>query len=463
MEMKMAKYGSVLSVILLSGCATLAPEYERPAMPVSAQLPVASEQAVVAPLKWQDFIQHPELRQLVELALENNRDLRTAALNVQRARALYRIEQSAQLPSVDVTASGNHQGLSASQTGTGSRATSHGYSAGLGFAAYELDLFGRVSNLEEQALQQYFATEQGRRASRLSLIANVSDAYLQWTADRNLLNLAKETLHSQQEAYGLQKQRYERGILSELELTQVQTQVDAAKVEVARLNAAVTRDASALALLLGTQVPQASMPTEPLHQTDWFSPVSAGLSSEVLLHRPDVIQAEHQLRAANANIGVARAAFFPRISLTAGIGSASGDLSDLFSGSAQTWQFIPSLNLPIFNSGRNKANLKVAEVDQQISQANYEKTIQAAFREVADSLSDALHLSEQLQAQRSLTKATAHTYELAKLRYEQGIDSYLQVLDAQRSTYQAQQNLVQLELAHRSTQLGLYKALGGEQ
>lgn len=463
--MKAKLMAPILSLAILSGCTTLAPEYSRPDLAVSTQLPEYSRQSVNAPLAtdlaWQAFVLHPQLRQVIELTLENNRDLRTATLNVQRARALYRIEKSAQLPRVDGTLGGSNRGLSASQSGNGQRVTTHEYSAGLGIAAYELDLFGRVSNLKAQALQQYFASEQGRRAVEITLISGVANAYLTLTADAQRLQLAEDTLVSQRNAYDLQKQRHERGILSELELRQVQTQVDTARVEVARLQSQRARDANALRLLMGTGIPDGLHPDGSLANEKWFAPVSAGLSSEVLLKRPDVMQAEHQLKASNANIGVARAAFFPRISLTAGVGSASGDLSDLFQGSSQTWQFVPSLNLPIFNAGRNKANLEISKTDQKIAQAGYEQSIQRAFREVADSLAEKTFVADQLGAQQSLTEATEQTYKLAKMRYEQGVDSYLQVLDAQRSKYQAQQNLVQLEQAQTSTQLNLYKALGG--
>ncbi|MCU7843282.1 MAG: efflux transporter outer membrane subunit [Candidatus Thiodiazotropha sp. (ex Monitilora ramsayi)] len=455
----------VLSFSLLAGCTTLAPEYSRPALTVDASLPQYADPQVITPLatalSWREFILHPQLREIIELALENNRDMRVAVLNLQRARALYRVEGSARLPNVDITASGSHTGLSASQSDTGEETTAHEYSIGLGTVGYELDLFGRVRNLEQSALESYFATEQARRAMELTLIADVANAYLALTADTQRLDIAENTLDNQLEAYKIQKTRFDRGALSELELIQVQTQVETARVEVAHLKSLVVRDTHVLRLLAGTDIPREFLLPEVRPTMHWFQSVSAGISSDILLQRPDVMQAEHKLRAANADIGVARAAFFPRISLTAGLGSASSELSDLFGGGSSTWQFIPSLSLPIFNAGRNEANLEIAKADQQIAKATYEQSIQRAFREVADSLAEDRFNSDQLDAQHSLAAATAQAYKLAKLRYEQGIDGYLQVLDAQRSDYEAQQNLVRIQQEKMSAELSIYKALGG--
>ena len=456
----------VLSFSLLAGCTTLAPEYSRPALTVDANLPQYADQQVSAPLvtelSWREFILHPQLREIIELALDNNRDMQVAVLNLQRARALYRVEGSARLPNVDITAGGSHTGLSASQSGTGEETTTHEYSVGLGTVGYELDLFGRVRNLEQSALESYFATEQARRAVELTLIADIANAYLAYRADTQRLDIAENTLDNQLEAYKIQKTRFDRGALSELELIQVQTQVETARVEVARLKSLVVRDTHVLRLLAGADIPRESLLPEVRPTTHWFRKVASGISSDILLQRPDVMQAEHQLRAAHADIGVARAAFFPRISLTAGVGSASSELSGLFDGGSSTWQFMPSLSLPIFNAGKNQANLEIAQADQQIAKATYEQSIQRAFREVADSLAEDNFSADQLNAQRSLAAATAQAYKLAKLRYEQGIDGYLQVLDAQRSDYDAQQNLVRIRQEKMSAELGVYKALGGQ-
>ena len=455
----------LLSLGLLAGCTTLAPEYSRPALAVDASLPQYRDPQAKKPLatdlSWREFILQPQLRTIIDLALENNRDMRVAVLNLQRARARYGVVKSARLPNVDITVNGSHTGLSVSQSGTGEETTTHEYSVGLGTVGYELDLFGRVRNLQQSALESYFATEQARRAMELTLIADVANAYLALDADTQRLHIAENTLDNQLEAYQIQKTRFDRGALSELELIQVKTQVESARVEVARLSSQVVRDTHILRLLAGAEIPGEFLQSELKPTASWFQGVSAGISSDILLQRPDVMQAEHKLRAANADIGVARAAFFPRISLTAGLGSASSELSDLFAGGSSTWQFMPSLSLPIFNAGKNQANLEIAKADQQIARAVYERSIQRAFREVADSLAEDSFNADQLDAQRSLAAATAKAYRLAKLRYEQGIDGYLQVLDAQRSDYEAQQNLVRIKQEKMSAELSVYKALGG--
>jgi multidrug efflux system outer membrane protein len=449
----------------MTGCTTLAPDYSRPALPVSSNLPRFAEQQSstksVIGVPWQTFIVHPQLKAVLQLALDNNRDMRVAMLNIQRARALYRVEKSVRFPTVDLTADGSHIGLSDSQSATGEATTTHEYTVGLGTVGYELDLFGRVRNLEQSALQSYLATEWAQRAMELTLIGDVANAYLTLSADKERLDIANRTLGNQLEAYEIQQIRYDRGALSELELSQVKIQVESARVEVGRLKSQVAQDSNILYLLSGTEIPENLLPQRIDQATNWFQSVSAGISSEILLKRPDVIQAEHGLRAANADIGVARAAFFPRIALTTGLGTASSDLSDLFSGGSFTWQFLPSLSLPIFNGGNNKANLEIAKADQLIAQAEYEHSIQRAFREVSDSLAEEHFTAMQLQAQRDLAEATAEAYQLSKLRYEQGIDGYLQVLDAQRSDYEAQQSLISLKQQKMGAELNLYKALGG--
>ena len=395
--------------------------------------------------------------QIIATALQNNRDLRVAALNVERARALYRVQRAELLPTVEtgITASKQHALISGS-TGL---VTIQQYGVNLGISSWELDFFGRIRSLNQQALEQYFATEQGRRSAQILLLSEVADAYLTLAADRENLKLAQSTLKSQQAAYHLIKRRFDVGIAPELDLRQVQTRVDSARVDVAKYTTQVAQDENALNLLAGSPVPSDLLPGE-LSVVKALPDVAPGTSSEVLLRRPDILQAENTLKAANANIGAARAAFFPRISLTSAIGTSSGDLSGLFKSGSFVWNYAPQIVLPIFDA-RTWSALKVTEVDKEIAVAQYEKAIQSAFREVADALAAKGTLGDQMKAQQSLVDATAATYRLSNRRYEKGIDIYLNVLDAQRSLYSAQQGLIAIRLAKLANQVRLYAVLGG--
>lgn len=463
---------SLCAALLLTGCASMAPHYERPAPPVAADWPagagthapvglLAPDGRPAAEIGWQEFLTDDRLRQLVALALANNRDLRVSTLNIERARALYQIRRAELVPTVAASVSGNNQRLPVNLSPTGDATISHQYSAGVGISTYELDFFGRVRSLNDEALQRYLATEEARKAAQISLVAEIVNAYLTLAADQELLQLASQTLENQQKSFALTKRSSELGTASALDLRQAQTSVESARVDVARYTGQVAQDRNAIVLLAGTQVPDELLPAAGNGQLIMLSDVAPGVPSDVLQQRPDVQQAERLLQAANANIGAARAAFFPRISLTAAAGSASGALSELFKGGTGFWSFAPQVTLPIFDGGRNRANLQVSEVDRDVALAQYEKSIQSAFREVADALAQRGTIDAQVNAQTALAEATADTYRLSEERFRRGVDSYLNVLDAQRSHYSAQQNLITLRLAKAGNRVTLYKVLGG--
>lgn len=463
---------TVLAAAALAGCMNLAPTYERPAAPVAPGWPQgeaygepAAAGVAATDLAWREVFVDAPLQRTIELALSNNRNLRVAALNIEQARAQYQIQRADLFPTVAASGEAVHQRTPADLSQAGRAVTSHTYSAGIGFSTYELDLFGRVRNLNEQALQLFFANEEARRSTQISLVAEVANVYLTATADGELLRLARDTLESQESSYKLARRSHELGVASALDLRLAQTSVEVARADVARYTRALAQDLNALALLVGAPLPSDVRPggvhPEDLRWIDRLAELPAGLPSEVLQRRPDVLQAERQLQAANATIGAARAAFFPRISLTASAGVASSSLSDLFQGSARAWSFVPQVSLPIFDAGRNRANLEVSKTQRDIALAQYELAIQSAFREVADALAARGTFDEQLAAQQALVDATDETYRLSQARYRSGVDSYLAVLDAQRSLYAAQQSLITLRLARSANLVTLYKVLGG--
>lgn len=456
---------TTIAALTLGGCATLAPDYVRPAAPVAAQWADADASAssgvAAAERNWREFFHDARVRKLIEDALSNNRDLQVAVLNIERARAQYQVQRADLLPTVGASAAETSQRLPASLSSTGQAMISRQASFSLGFSAYELDLFGRVRSLKDQALQQFFATEEARRSAQISLVAEVANASLNLAADRERLQLARHTLESQQASYALDQRRFELGAASELDLRQAQTSVDAARGEVARLTSVVATDRNALTLLVGRPLEDSELPEGPLGEVSSMDELPAGVPSETLQKRPDILQAEHLLQAANANIGAARAAFFPSITLTATAGTASNQLEGLFKAGSGAWSFTPQINLPIFAGGRNVANLDAAKVDRQIKLAEYEKAIQVAFREVSDALAQRRSVGEQLDAQRSLVEATATAFRLSEARYRNGVASYLVVLDSQRSLYAAEQNLITTRLAQQTNQVTLYKVLGG--
>ncbi|WP_233078810.1 efflux transporter outer membrane subunit [Rheinheimera soli] len=453
---------SALAMLVISACQ-MAPEQQAIELPVPDAYASAAQGSgtVASKLHWQQFFSNPKLQQLIELSLANNKDLQIAALNVQRVRALYQIEDSALYPSLDLNASGTRQRLPADLTGTGTAQINQQYSATVGITSYELDFWGKVRNQSEQALQQLYSTEQAQLSSQISLVSELANAWLTYAADQQLLELATHTLRSQQKTLELTEQSYNLGAASALTLQQVKSTVATAKVDIARYQRLLQRDKNALDLLTGTQVPAELLPDQPLSKVVQLPELPAGLPSDLLQQRPDLKAAEHDLLAANANIGIAKAAFFPSISLTANAGSASAELDNLFKGGSGSWSFIPSINLPIFNMGRTQANLDVAEAQQQVALVTYQQKIQQAFREVSDGLADREGYAAQLQAQQDLADSNQQSFTLSEARFKQGVDSYLQVLDAQRSWYSAQQQLISGQQALLASQISLYKVLGG--
>lgn len=458
---------TIFAAAALAACTNLAPEYRRPASPTADSWPTGPAYAANAgghaanDIDWHDFVLDPKLQQVTALALANNRDLRVAALNIEKAQAQYQIENSLLFPHINASA-GETASLTPAQLSlTGSRFVMHEYTAGLGFSSYELDFFGRIRNLKSAALEQYLSTEAAQRSTEISLIAQVAAAYLGLTADQEHLTLSENTLKDQQSTYAMSKRRFELGSASQLDLSQAQTAVDTARGDVARYTSLVAQDMNALTLLAGTAIPPDLLPTLSLTNIAAVREPASGLPSDLLQNRPDILEAEHQLKAANADIGVARAAFFPSITLTTSLGTASTQLSGLFKPGSRTWSFAPQVNLPIFDGGSNAANLKVAQANHAIALAQYEKAIQSAFREVADALADRGTLAAQTQAQQSLVDATAQSFRLSSARFKQGVDSYLAVLDSERTLYAAEHNLIGLKLAQQNNLVNLYKALGG--
>lgn len=459
------------AVALLSGCS-LVPDYLRPDLPVpdawgdgpasKPQATVKDGQPLFADVAWKDFFVDPSLRRLIAQALDNNRDLRVAALNIEVARASYGIAQADLLPNVDAggTATTSRTPKALSSTSPARAVTSRKYTANLAVTAFELDLFGRVRSLDEKALESFFATQQAHDSTQISLIAEVANAYLTLLGDRKLLALTEETLSTREQSLQLIGKSFEAGISSELDLAQARSSVETARVNRAKYIRQVDQDRNALVLLVGAPVPAAELSGD-LDKMTLVEDLPVGLPSQVLLRRPDIAQAEHSLKAANANIGAARAAFFPTISLTGSLGYASPNLGSLFEAGSGAWSFGPSLSVPIFDAGRNQANLDSAKASRDIAIAQYEKAIQTAFSEVSDSLAAKGTLTDQMAAQSSLVAATQTSYRLSQARYDRGIDSYLNVLDSQRSLYGAQQDLVTVHVSRLSNLVTLYKVLGG--
>ncbi|KXU36891.1 multidrug transporter [Ventosimonas gracilis] len=446
---------SLAIALAVSGCS-LIPEYIRPNAPQETEShAIEGWQAS----NWQSFFVDPTLRRLISQALANNRDLRAASLNVEAYQALYRIQRADRFPGVNGSGSGIRQRIPERASPTGQRQINSQYSATIA-ASWELDLFGRVKSLQGAALEQYLASEATRQSLRISLIVSVAEAWFAWQADQALLDLARETLQAWQDSYALTERSVNAGVASSLTLAQAKSQVESARVRRAQYQRQVQQDLNALTLLLGSQLPADLDKPLDLNGT-LLGELPAALPSNVLQNRPDILAAEHQLKAANANIGAARAAFFPNISLTAAAGTLSPDLSGLFRGNSGTWLFQPQISVPIFNAGSLKASLDYAKLQKDMQIAQYEKAIQSAFREVADGLIARTSYRDQLAAQRDLVAANQDYYQLAERRYQTGIDSNLTFLDAQRQLFSAQQTLIADRLAQLSAEVQLYKALGG--
>ncbi len=459
---------AVATLLALSGC-TLAPTYVRPAAPVPADLaavdaaPAAGAATdTLAMPDWQQVFLDPRLRQTIALALQNNRDLRVAVLSIDKARAQYRIQRAAQLPSFDANASMSRGRSSAASNDDGVSQVSTSDTLQVGLSSWQLDLFGQLRSLKQEALQNWLSSAENQRNVRLTLVAQVAAAWLTVGADQAQLALAQQTLDSQAQTLQLTERRHSIGSASGLDLAQQQTSVESARVAVASAATQLAQARDALQLLVGAPVDAALLPTaQAMQDSVALAPLPAHLSSAVLLQRPDVLAAEHTLQAANADIGAARAAFFPSLSLTASTGRSSDALSTLFSAGSRTWSFVPSITAPIFHAGALKASLDASKLGKDIAVAQYEKAIQSAFAEVADALATRDHLQAQLTAQQALVDASQRSYTLADARYRAGLDGHLPVLDAQRSLFAAQQALIALRLQDASNRVTLYQVLGG--
>ncbi|WP_397473170.1 efflux transporter outer membrane subunit [Pusillimonas sp.] len=458
-----------LTALILAGCS-LAPKYERPVAPVPAQYPSyaeavqSGEHAVPASadLGWREFFLDPQLQALIGVALQNNRDLRIAVERIQEARAQYGIQQSERLPTFGAGGTAqvtrNPEGLR--MGGPDSPSVSRVYQAGVGITAFELDFFGRIRNLTEAAFQQFLATEEARRTVHISLVAQVAEAYFSLRAAEQQLELARRTLAARQASFDIVQRRFDAGVAGALDLNQAKGQLDTVRADIAELTRLEAQAQNAMLLLLGQQ-PPADLPTsEPFGKDQLLASIPVGLPSDLLTRRPDIIAAEHALMGANANIGAARAAFFPNISITGLLGFASGQLGGLFSSGNRYWTYSPQLTIPLFSGGVS-GNLDLAEARKNIAVAQYEKAIQVAFREVADTLAGEATYASQLDALRSLEQSTAQTLDIAKLRYEEGIDSFLQVQTAEVGLYSAQRQFLQTGLNSLLNRVELYKALGG--
>ena len=456
----MKRSAALLAAVALAAC-TMIPDYERPAPPVPEAFPGAQEAGTpAAQLDWREFLADERLRAVVEQALAGNRDLRVATLNVERVGALLSIRRSELWPAIGVQGAGQRIQLPEKMTDSGEAEVVERYAVEVGFLSWEIDLFGRLRSLSASALEQYLATEEGERAARSALVAATASSWLRLAADVEALRLAEATLAAQADSLGMIRASRDAGVASDLELRQAESQVEAARVNRAEFAGAIAVDRHALELLMGGPLAPELEP-EGIHALAGTAAIASGLPSEVLLARPDILAAEHRLRSANADIGAARAAFFPRISLTAALGTLSPDLSGLFHSGTRTWRVEPVVQTPIFAGGGLRANLRATKIEREIAVAVYEKAIQTAFAEVADGLALAATLAEQRQAQDALVFALEETLRLSEERYRAGIDGYLGVLVAQQALFRAQQSSVLLRFAERANRVRLYKALGG--
>ena len=457
---------ALATALIGSGCATLQPDVPAPEAQVTANWPIPATATglpvvddgtgtsveAIAAMGWRQFFTDPKLQSLIERGLQNNRDLRVAVLNVERARNEYRIQRADRVPAVNGSVSGERTG--------GDVPTNEVYTAGVGLS-FELDLFGRVRSLSDAALQRFLAQTETQQAVQLSLMGEIASAYVTLGADQDRFALSQATLTTYQTALDLAEKRHSIGVISGLDLAQIRTQLEAARSDVGRLAGVLAQDRNAINLLVGEPVNDADLPSALGEGVALLRPIPEGLPSDVLLGRPDIRAAENQLLAANANIGAARAAFFPTISLTGFAGSSSADLSNLFGGGTNIWSFAPRITLPIFQGGKLRANLGVATADRDIALARYEKSIQSGFREAADALALSTTLRQQEQAQQALVQAATQADTLSEARYRAGADSYLVRLEAQRTLYQARQGLISIRAAEQANRVNLYRALGG--
>ena len=474
--------------LTLAGC-NLAPKYVRPESVVPVATPVGPAYAATdaagaimpADTSWEVFFTDDRLRRVIRTALENNRDLRVSVANVAQARAQYRVQRADLFPTLAANGGATYQkspfgvvgggagggtgGTGGTGGGTGGGAVSSGradiYSANVGVSAWEIDLFGRVRNLTQAQQEQYFAAEENRNAAQVSLIAQIATQWLTMAADQDRLKIAQDTAKAYGQTVKLTQDRFRIGIASELEVRQASTSYDQARSDIADATTLIAQDQNALNLLAGTTLTADMLPARLEETSPTLENLPANLPSQVLLRRPDIASAEHQLIAANANIGAARAAFFPNISLTAAFGTISLGLSNLFGNGSQNWSVAPSVSQTLFDFGKNKGNLRYAQATRDAAVATYEKSIQTGFREVADALARRGTIGAQLQAQTSLRDNAAGAFKLSELRFRAGIDTFLTTLDSQRALYTAQQTLLAARLTRDSNSVELYRALGG--
>ncbi|MEJ7927847.1 efflux transporter outer membrane subunit [Sphingobium sp. AN641] len=456
-----------LTLSLLLGACNMAPHYVRPALPVPDATPHGPAYGadggtgaiIPADTAWRDFFVDQRLVRVIDRSLTNNRDLRIALANVARARAQYRVQRADLLPTVAAQGSASYQDAPFAQNGASGRLDI--YQAQLGISAWEIDLFGRVRNLSEAAQQSYFAAAENRNAAQTALIAEVATVWLTMAADRERLNIARDLESAFGKTLELTRARFAKGIASELEVRQAQTSYDQARSDIAEATTLVAQDQNAINLLAGSTVPEADLPNSLPQSGATLENLPENIASDLLLRRPDIAAAEYQLRGANADIGAARAAFFPNISLTAAFGTLSMGLSNLFSGGSEFWSVAPSARLPIFDFGRNKGNLRVAEANRDAMVAQYEKSVQTGFREVADALARRGTMTAQLEAQLSLAESSRVAYRLSEARFRAGVDGFLTTLDSQRALYSAERSLLATRLVRAANMVELYRALGG--
>ncbi|WP_414996954.1 efflux transporter outer membrane subunit [Asticcacaulis sp.] len=447
------------SALALSAC-TMTPKYVRPELPVAQQWPQAVQSATggsdaqpAGDLPWKQVFLDARLQRVIDTALTNNRDLRVAILNIEKARATYVMTRSSLLPSV----SGSVSETRSHEAG----ADSDVYSATASVSAWELDLFGKIRSESKAAQESFLATAETRRATQISLISETASAWFTLASDQDLLRLARETLQTRESDYTLSKRKFDLGVAAETDLRSLEVETEQARADVAQYEAQVQQDKDALILLTGQAIADADLPDAMPDDSAILANLPAGLPSEVLTRRPDVLSAEHDLKSANGDVGAARAAFFPTISLTGSTGSSSDELSGLFKSGTGTWSFAPSISIPIFSGGYNVANLKSAKAARDVAVATYEKTVQTAFKEVADALATRATIDRRLDALNKASTAADASLTLVQARYDHGIDSALDLTTAQRTAYSAQQSLISIRLSRATNLATLYAALGG--
>lgn len=463
--MKLRALSAVGVALALAGCAPMIPEYRRPVLPVAPTLPgvvAAPDKAEAFPVVgWKEEFADPRLRELIGLALAENRDLRVAMLNVERARATYQIQEANIYPWLSANGQETAQQLPADLSPTGRARTGHQYAATFGLNTWEIDFFGRLRSLNEQALQEYLGTEEGRRAAQVTVVGEVARTWLALALARELTKVSRDTYEVRKKSYELAQKSFEAGVYSALDVKEQETLMETARGDAARYEASAGQALNALTLAVGAPIPVALQPDTIAATVTAVTDVPAGVRSDVLLQRPDIARAERQLLAANANIGAARAAFFPRITLTGSAGTATASLDGLFAGGSGVWTLLPQISIPIFTAGSLQASLDAATIQRDINVAQYERSIQNAFREVADALAERATLAEQLDARRKQVAAAEQGYRLSEARYRGGVDTYVNSLFAQRNLYLAQQELVLVRHADATNRVAIYRTMGG--